>query len=67
MTDLEISEGKEVLVDDLAIQNLSIHKDKIEEELPEVTYALVAPPEAFVETPVTEVTKPENNKKESNR
>ena len=45
---------------DLPIQNLSMHKDKIEEELPEVIGALVPLPEALATTPVTEVIKQEN-------
>ena len=52
--------------DDLPIQNLSLHEDKIEEEMPEVTDALVPPPEASAATPVTEVIKPENIMEESN-
>ena len=46
--------------DNLPIQNLSIHKDKTEEELPEVTDSLVPPPEASASTLETEVIKPEN-------
>ena len=49
--------------DDLPIQNLSIHE---EEELPEVTDALVPSPEALLTTSVTEVVKPENITEENN-
>ena len=47
-------------VNNLPIQNVSIYEDKKEEELPEVTVALVLPPEVLAATPVTEVTKQEN-------
>ena len=46
--------------DDLPIQNLSINEDKKEEESPEVTDALVPPPELLAATPATEVIKLEN-------
>ena len=39
--------------DDLPIQNLPIHENQKEEELPEVTEALVPPPEASAAPPVT--------------
>ena len=50
----------------LPYQNLSMHEDKKEEELPEVTGALVPPPEALAATPLTEVIKPENITEENN-
>ena len=65
-TDLEIDKRKVVSVDDLPIQNLSIHQDKLEEELPEVSDALVPPPEASAATPVTDVAKLEDIREKSN-
>ena len=52
--------------DDLPIQNLSIHEDQREEELPDITDALIPPPETSAATPVTEVIKPENIAEENN-
>ena len=59
-------ERKVVSADDLPIQNLSIHQDKLEEELPEVSDALAPPPEALAATPVTDVAKLEDIAEESN-
>ena len=52
-----MDERKVVSVDNLPLQNLSIHKDKLEEESPEVSDALVPPAEALAATPVTDVAK----------
>ena len=65
-TDLGTDKRKVVSVDDLPIQNLSIHQDKLEEELPEVSDALVPPPEVSAATPVTDVAKPEDIMEENN-
>ena len=65
-TDLETDKRKVVSADDLPIQNLSIHQDKLEEELPEVSDALVAPPEASAVTPVIDVAKLEDIMEQSN-
>ena len=64
--DLETDERKVVSADDIPIQNLSIHQDKLGEELPEVLDALVPPPEALTATPATDVAKPEDIAEESN-
>ena len=63
---LETDKRKVVSADDLPIQNLLIHQDKVEEELPEVSDALVPPPEAPAATPVTDVANPEDIMEESN-
>ena len=62
----ETDERKVVSADNLPIQNLSIHQDKLEEESPEVLDALVLPPEASGATPVTDVVQPEDIMEESN-
>ena len=54
------------IADDLPIDIITKHKDKKEEELPEVTDALVPPPEVLAATPVTEVIKLENITEENN-
>ena len=64
--DLETEERKVVLADNLPIQNLLIHQGKLEEELPEVSDALVLPPEALAATPVTDVAKLEDIMEGSN-
>ena len=64
--DLETDKRKVVSADNLPIQNLSIHQDKLEEESPEVSDALVPPPESSAATPVTDVAKPEDIREESN-
>ena len=53
-TDLETDGRKVVSADDLPIQNLSKHQEKLEEEMPEVSIALVPPPEVLAATPVTD-------------
>ena len=63
--DLETEERKVVSADDLPIQNLSIHQDKLEEESPEASDAVVPPQEALAATPATDVAKLEDIMEES--
>ena len=48
------------IVNDLPIQNLTIQKDKKEEESPKVTDMLVPPPEVSAVMPVMDEAKQEN-------
>ena len=64
--DIVTDKRKVVSADDLPIQNISIQQDKSKDELPEVTDALVPPPEALATTPATDVAKPEDIAEESN-
>ena len=58
--DFVTDDRKVVSADDLPIQNLSIKEDKPKEESPEVTDALVPPPEMSAATPATDVAKLED-------
>ena len=65
-TNLVTDERKVMLVDDIPFQKLTIQQDRPKEELPEVTDALVPPPEASAATPAMEVAKPDEILEENN-